>query len=60
MANYTLIQGSAGSPLTFAYPGTSASDTFYVPFSKTSTTAYLSGTYTLDSSNFGGNDVLVF
>lgn len=60
MANYTLIQGTAGSPLTFAYPGTSASDTFYVPFSKTSTTAYLSGTYTLDSSNFGGNDVLVF
>lgn len=54
MADYSLIQG------TFAYPGSTLSDTFYVPFTRTPTTAYLSGTYTLDSSNFGGNDVLVF
>jgi hypothetical protein len=58
MADYNLIQGT--TPLTFAYPGTAGSDTFYVPFSKTATAAFLSGTYTLDSSNLGGNDVLVF
>jgi hypothetical protein len=54
MADYTLSQG------TFAYPGTNLSDTFYVPFTRTAATTFLSGTYTLDSSNFGGNDVLVF
>jgi hypothetical protein len=56
MADYSLIQG------TFAYPGTNVSDTFYVPFSRTTaaTSSFLSGTYSIDSTNLGGSDVLVF
>lgn len=58
MAIYTLAQPTV--PGIASYPGTAQDDIFYVPFSRTSTGSFLSGTYTIDSAGLGGNDAVVF
>lgn len=58
MAIYNLSQGVLSNP------GTASDDTFYVPITRTSTTTFLSGAYTIDTTasmmSVGGNDTLTF
>jgi len=54
-----IVQGTTAA--SYLYAGTSGGDTYVVPLTRTATgAAYLSGNYTIDSSNLGGNDILVF
>ncbi len=60
MADVNLSQGVLFNP------GTSGNDTFYVPITRTGTTSFLSGSYSIDANSngsmlgVGGNDTLVF
>jgi hypothetical protein len=54
-----IVQGTTAA--SYLYAGTSGGDTYVVPLTRTATgAAYLSGNYTIDSSNLGGYDILVF